>query len=289
MIFDENGNMAFQSGDQVLNINDVPDYFNKDFKSADTLININSDIYNAGQKLDPTMSNMYRQKILNMIRQGGRETTLSLATDDLIQEGGLGIVDEDLLYNPERQEELEQVVVDNYMNILNGSANAGYQKKQAAIKKSQASSSPTAYKYGQSTRDDLQIYSQPASTAYTSLKSEIDKIDNMTLLPQDAKKGGDKIQRKVDVINEVMKNTNSSFEPLVEQDGVIYVSDEDGNGTPIDLSTNESLIDFILNNIGDGIGDDAKMVLRQQLRGLKMSSSSSKPVKLTEEEQASLF
>lgn len=289
MIFDENGNMAFQSGDQVLNINDVPDYFNKDFKSADTLININSDIYNAGQKLDPTMSNMYRQKILNMIRQGGRETTLSLATDDLIQEGGLGIVDEDLLYNPERQEELEQVVVDNYMNILNGSANAGYQKKQAAIKKSQASSSPTAYKYGQSTRDDLQIYSQPASTAYTSLKSEIDKIENMTLLPQDAKKGGDKIQRKVDVINEVMKNTNSSFEPLVEQDGVIYVSDEDGNGTPIDLSTNESLIDFILNNIGDGIGDDAKMVLRQQLRGLKMSSSSSKPVKLTEEEQASLF
>ena len=31
MIFDANGNMAFQSGDQVLNLNDVPDYFNKDF------------------------------------------------------------------------------------------------------------------------------------------------------------------------------------------------------------------------------------------------------------------
>jgi hypothetical protein len=269
MIFDANGNMAFQSGDQVLNINDIPDYFNKDFKSADTLININSDIYNAGQKLDPTMSNMYRQKILNMIRQGGRETTLSLATDDLIQEGGLGIVDEDLLYNPERQEELEKVVVDNYMNILNSSANSGYNKKQAAIKKSQKSTSSTAYKYGQSTRDDLQIYSQPTKTAYASLKSEIDKIDNMTLLPQDAKTGGNKIQRKVDAINEVMKSTNSSFEPLVEQDGVIYVPDEEGNGTAIDLSTNESLIDFILNNIGDGIGDDAKMVLRQQLKGLK--------------------
>ena len=289
MIFDENGNMGFQSGDQVLNINDIPDYFNKDFKSADTLININSDIYNAGQKLDSTMSNMYRQKILNMIRQGGRETTLSLATDDLIQEGGLGIVDEDLLYNPERQEELEQVVVDNYMNILNSSANSGYAKKQAAIKKSQKSSSPTAYKYGQSTRDDLQIYSQPASNAYTSLKSEIDKIDNMNLLPQDAKTGGNKIQRKVDVINEIMKSTNSSFEPLVEQDGVIYVPDEEGNGTAIDLSTDESLIDFILNNIGDGIGDDAKMVLRQQLKGLKTRNSTSKPIKLTQEEQDSLF
>ena len=132
MIFDANGNMAFQSGEQVLNLNDVPDYFNKDFKSADTLININSDIYNSGQKLDPTMSNMYRQKILNMIRQGGRETTLSLATDDLIQEGGLGIVDEDLLYNPERQDELEKVVVDSYMNVLNSSANSGYNKKANA-------------------------------------------------------------------------------------------------------------------------------------------------------------
>ena len=160
MIFDVNGNMAFQSGEQVLNLNDIPDYFNKDFKSADTLININSDIYNAGQKLDPTMSNMYRQKILNMIRQGGRETTLSLATDDLIQEGGLGIVDEDLLYNPERQEELEQVVVDNYMNILNSSAESGFKKKAdaaaaAASAKSNNNKSNPFKGYGQANEDFL--------------------------------------------------------------------------------------------------------------------------------------
>ena len=160
MIFDENGNMAFQNGDAVVNINDVPDYFNKDFKSADTLININSDIYNAGQKLDPTMSNMYRQKILNMIRQGGRETTLSLATDDLIQEGGLGIVDQDLLYNPERQEELEQVVVDNYMSILNSSADAGFKKKAdaaaaAAAAKGNNNKSNPFKGYGQANEDFL--------------------------------------------------------------------------------------------------------------------------------------
>ncbi len=272
MIFDANGNMAFQSGEQVLNLNDVPDYFNKDFKSADTLITINSDIYGAGQKLDPTMSNMYRQKILNMIRQGGRETTLSLATDDLIQEGGLGIVDEDLLYNPERQEELEQTVVDNYMNILNGSANAGYNKKQAAIKKSQGSSNSSTYKYGQATRDDLQIYSRPAQQTYSDLKSKLDEINSSGM--------NDPIELKVTEINKIMKNSNSNFKPLVLQDGVIYVNtgelDEDGDpkGIPIDLSTDESLVDFVINNIGEGIGDDAKMVLKQQLKGAKPKAKS---------------
>jgi hypothetical protein len=274
MIFDENGNMAFQSGDQVLNINDVPDYFNKDFKSADTLININSDIYNAGQKLDSTMSNMYRQKILNMIRQGGRETTLSLATDDLIQEGGLGIVDEDLLYNPERQEELEQVVVDNYMNILNSSANAGYQKKQAAIKKSQASSSPTAYKYGQSTRDDLQIYSKPAQKTYSDLKSKIKEIDSNGM--------NDPIELKVAEVNKILKSNNPDFQDLViNNDGSVHMLTFDKKGDEIvddegfsvtkkiDFNDNNSVIELIISSLGSGVGEDAKAILRQQLRGLK--------------------
>jgi len=274
MIFDANGNMAFQSGDQVLNINDIPDYFNKDFKSADTLININSDIYNAGQKLDPTMSNMYRQKILNMIRQGGRETTLSLATDDLIQEGGLGIVDEDLLYNPERQEELEQVVVDNYMNILNSSANSGYAKKQAAIKKSQASSSPTAYKYGQSTRDDLQIYSSPAKQTYSDLKSKIKEIDSNGM--------NDPIELKVAEVNKILKSNNPDFQDLViNDDGSVHMLTFDKKGNEIiddegfsvtkkiDFNDNNSVVELVISSLGSGISDDAKMILRQQLKGLK--------------------
>ena len=99
----------------------------------------------------------------------------------------------------------------------------------------------------------------------------------------------DPIELKETEINKIMKNSNSNFEPLVLQDGVIYVSVDEGNGTPIDLSTDESIIDFVVSNIGKGIGDDAKMVLRQQLKGLKTSSSTSKPINLTEEEQAALF
>lgn len=268
MIFDENGNMGFQSGDQVLNINDIPDYFNKDFKSADTLININSDIYNAGQKLDSTMSNMYRQKILNMIRQGGRETTLSLATDDLIQEGGLGIVDEDLLYNPERQEELEQVVVDNYMNILNSSANSGYEKKQAASAAALAAKNKNkgnnSFNYGQRINADLEIYQQKSLDTYKSISTQLPTLNDPQL--------------KVDFINKTLKQGNSqALEVKVDEDG-IYIEFENERGRiekldpGFDLNNPVSMVDFILDNVGGDLDADAREIVRQTM--LKQSKSS---------------
>ena len=261
MIFDANGNMAFQSGDQVLNINDIPDYFNKDFKSADTLININSDIYNAGQKLDPTMSNMYRQKILNMIRQGGRETTLSLATDDLIQEGGLGIVDEDLLYNPERQEELEQVVVDNYMNILNSSANSGYAKKQAASAAALAAKNKNkgnnSFNYGQRINADLEIYQQKSLDTYKSISTNLPKFNDPKL--------------KVDFLNKTLKQGNSqALEIKLDDDGIyIEFENERGRIEKLDpgfkLDDPVSMVDFILDNIGGDLDADAREIVRQTM------------------------
>ena len=261
MIFDANGNMAFQSGDQVLNLNDVPDYFNKDFKSADTLININSDIYNAGQKLDPTMNNMYRQKILNMIRQGGRETTLSLATDDLIQEGGLGIMDQDLLNNPERQEELEQTVVDNYMNILNSSANSGYKKKSDAAAAAAAAKNKNkgnnGFNYGQRINADLEIYQQKSLDTYSSITSQLPTLNDPQL--------------KVDFINKTLKQGNSeALEVKVDKEGVyVEFTTERGKIERRDpgfkLDDTVSMIDFILDNVGGDLDADAREIVRQRM------------------------
>jgi hypothetical protein len=261
MIFDENGNMAFKSEDSVLNLNDVPDYFNKDFKSADTLININSDIYNSGQKLDPTMNNMYRQKILNMIRQGGRETTLSLATDDLIQEGGLGIMDQDLLNNPERQEELEQTVVDNYMNILNSSANSGYKKKSDAAAAAAAAKNKNkgnnGFNYGQRINADLEIYQQKSLDTYSSITSQLPTLNDP--------------QSKVDFINKTLKQGNSeALEVKVDKDG-IYIEFENERGRiqkldpGFDLNNPVSMVDFILDNVGGDLDADAREIVRQRM------------------------
>jgi len=261
MGFDGNGNLSFVGGDgTATGLNDIPDFFNKDFKSADALINMNSSIYNSGQKLDGPTSNMYRQKVLNMVKKGGRETLLSLATDDLIQQGGLGIVDQDLLYNPERHTELEAAVVENYMNILTNSATTGYNKKHAASVAAQKKTNGGSdnYKYGQATRDDLQIYSKPAKTTYDDLSAKLKDLDD--------KGYNDPIEAKMRIINDVLSNANGEFIPLVIDDGEILTRQGEYD-VPLDISTDDKMIDFIVNNIGGSIGEDAKMVLKQQLKG----------------------
>ena len=258
MSFDPNGNLSFIDfeGNETA-LNNIPDFFNKDFQSADALINMNSTIYNAGAKLDGPTKNMYRQKVLNMVKKGGRETLLSLATDDLIQQGGLGIVDQDLLTNPARHDELEQAVVESYMNILNNSADVGFQKKQKT--KSSNSNTSSNVKYGQATRDDLNIYEEPVTGTYNDIQGKLKEIEGKGL--------NDPIELQVTEINKIMKSNNSSIPDLVIQDGKVYIPTGDGNGTEIDIFNNDVLVDYVINNMGKGIGDDAKMILKRKLKG----------------------
>ena len=267
MSFDPNGNLSFIDfeGNETA-LNNVPDFFNKDFQSADALITMNSSIYNAGAKLDGPTKNMYRQKVLNMVKKGGRETLLSLATDDLIQQGGLGIVDQDLLTNPARHVELEQAVVESYMNILNNSADVGFQKKQKT--KSSNSNTSSNIKYGQATRDDLNIYEEPVTGTYNDIQGKLKEIEGKGL--------NDPIELQVTEINKIMKSNNSSIPDLVIQDGKVYADDGDGNGTEIDIFNNDVLVDYVINNMGKGIGDDAKMILKRKLKGGGTTSPSVK-------------
>jgi hypothetical protein len=267
MSFDPNGNLSFIDfeGNETA-LNNIPDFFNKDFQSADALITMNSSIYNAGAKLDGPTKNMYRQKVLNMVKKGGRETLLSLATDDLIQQGGLGIVDQDLLTNPARHVELEQAVVESYMNILNNSADVGFQKKQKT--KSSNSNTSSNIKYGQATRDDLNIYEEPVTGTYNDIQGKLKEIEGKGL--------NDPIELQVTEINKIMKSNNSSIPDLVIQDGKVYADDGDGNGTEIDIFNNDVLVDYVINNMGKGIGDDAKMILKRKLKGGGTTSPSVK-------------
>ena len=292
MSFDPNGNLSFIDfeGNETA-LNNIPDFFNKDFQSADALINMNSTIYNAGAKLDGPTKNMYRQKVLNMVKKGGRETLLSLATDDLIQQGGLGIVDQDLLTNPARHDELEQAVVESYMNILNNSADVGFQKKQ----KTKSSNSNTSdYKYGQATRDDLKIYSKPAQETYGNLKSKIKEIDSNGM--------NDPIELKVTEVNKILKSNNPDFQDLViNDDGSVHMLVFDKNGNEIiddegfsetkkiDFNDNNSVVELIISSLGSGISEDAKAVLRQQMKGGRTTSPSKPVVELTQEEKDKLF
>jgi hypothetical protein len=71
-----------------------------------------------------TRRNMIRQKLNNMISAGGRDTLLSLASDDFVIEGGLGLQDPSL-FDKKNEALLKQAVLDGYMSVLEDSAAQG--------------------------------------------------------------------------------------------------------------------------------------------------------------------
>ena len=119
----ESGRLTFGEG---ATLDDAPKYATKDFETAKSLIDLNSTLYNAGQPMDKGKEGVVRMQIRNALSKGGRDAVLSMATDDYIMPGGLGIQDQDLLYNPERTKELSQFVEDQYVAMLSQTANDGY-------------------------------------------------------------------------------------------------------------------------------------------------------------------
>jgi hypothetical protein len=125
MMFNENGTLAFKDGDgNITQFSDLPDYFNKDYKTGDAIQKMAADIYKSGQPFNPATKMMHRNKLQSMVEQGGIETLYSLANDDFFNMNGLGIPDE-VLKNPERRDEVEDMVIDQYLNVLEQQAASG--------------------------------------------------------------------------------------------------------------------------------------------------------------------
>ena len=103
---------------------DINKPFLKDFAAADAILKMNESLYKSGQSLTGARRNMIAQRLKNLISKGGRDTLMSLASDDFIMEGGLGLQDP-MLFEPENQDALKQAVLDGYMNVLDASAAQG--------------------------------------------------------------------------------------------------------------------------------------------------------------------
>ena len=106
------------------NYSDIQKPFLKDFGSADAIMQMNESLYSSGKSLKGARRNMIEQKLKNIISKGGRDALMSLASDDFIMEGGLGLQDP-MLFEPENQDALKQAVLDGYMNVLSASADQG--------------------------------------------------------------------------------------------------------------------------------------------------------------------
>lgn len=117
----ESGRLAI-GDDGAMTMDNLPKMYYKDHGVAKEFVDLNSTLYTEGQPLDEGRATIVRMQIQGMLDKGGPNAVRSLAMDDHIVPGGLGI-DVDL-YSPQ---ELKQVVSDQLFNLLQQSAQGGYQ------------------------------------------------------------------------------------------------------------------------------------------------------------------
>lgn len=129
----EGGNLNFWNNDkeEYESYTDVEKPFLKDFKSANNILSLNEKVYGAGSSLSGARQNMIRNKLKNMISSGGRDTLLSLASDDFLIEGGLNLEDPSL-FDPANQDLLQDEVINSYMDALIDTAAQGARDKKPA-------------------------------------------------------------------------------------------------------------------------------------------------------------
>jgi len=167
----DGGNISFFTGgisedgqNYIINkeLNDLPKYFNKDFKTANKIVELNKDIYSKGNKLDAASSDFLKLQLKTMMAEGGRETVISLATDDFIIDGGLGL-DPALVNDESRHDELTNIVIDQYLKMFQKTAAAGYSVAEQKRKK------------------DLQRYNRTGGTGTSGLKMTAGLKQEVTL------------------------------------------------------------------------------------------------------------
>jgi len=128
----ENGNITFHLPDgSTVKGSDLPKYFNKNAKSAQKLIDLNSTAYKNGGEWDVPTRDHYQRQVKLIVREEGREGLLSLATDDFLDEP---LIDKHgpnaWLLEPEYHDQLEDFVINSWVDGIQTASTTGYDKRQ---------------------------------------------------------------------------------------------------------------------------------------------------------------
>lgn len=139
MIISDSGDLMFENDGGAIKFNDLPDYTVKDNAAAGEILNMNEQAFKSKSPLSKGQEQIYRLKLNKMMNN--RDTVKSLAMDDFIMEGGLGL-DRNLIFDDSRSEELRETVVNSYLDMFKNTALDSYNTNQSkgAFKGGSASS-----------------------------------------------------------------------------------------------------------------------------------------------------
>ena len=137
----ENGQLFFGNSEMGFsNFNDVPDVYNKDYVNANKILAQTEKIFDKGEKLSDNDKLFYGNSLMEMMNQGGVNTVMSLAFDKLWSPNPMldksnykniiaAIRGDDAGRAGQAMEILKNDLQEQYMILLNGQADAGYENK----------------------------------------------------------------------------------------------------------------------------------------------------------------
>jgi hypothetical protein len=199
-------------------------------------------VYSAGSSLSGARQNMIRNKIKNMISSGGRDTLLSLASDDFLIEGGLNLSDPSL-FEPANQDLLQDAVLNSYMDALSDTAAQGARDKKPARGKGSGG-------FSGALQDEINLSGPVVNKAM--------QFSEISQMPE----GGDKASSVVQYINSIdptakerpYVSRNYMFKEFMEE---MDYDDDEVEEAQEDFTNNYGnfqVFKFNPGNVGDSIG-----------------------------------
>lgn len=123
------GNILFNNKGKKEALQSYVNYAMKDYATAQNILDLNNKLYKSGRKMDMPLKQMVEASLREQLGKGGRNTLMSLWTDNLVP--GLDYKSIDKSYfNPENTQALFDLTVQKLSNGMEQVANQGYIAKQ---------------------------------------------------------------------------------------------------------------------------------------------------------------
>lgn len=137
------GNILFNNKGKKEALQSYVNYAMKDYATAQNILDLNNKLYKSGRKMDMPLKQMVEASLREQLGKGGRNTLLSLWTDNLVP--GLDYKSIDKSYfNPENTQALFDLTVQKLSNGMEQVANQGYIAKQPKQRISTSTSSKSS-------------------------------------------------------------------------------------------------------------------------------------------------
>ena len=231
--------------------------FLKDFEGADQIMKLNENAYNSGQVLQGARKNLMRQRLNNTISKGGRDSLLSLASDDFIIEGGLNIEDPSL-FEPENEQLLKDLVIDSYMDAFVESSIQGANEKRPSSRSQSGGYSGAVQdeiNANQSLATQLLDFSGKTAGNANSVVETVNSLDSSST---NAKYISQANLYEMFLEGEGLKNNTESSKLFIDEFGNYDVyrynpsQPHNSRGIQLDTQDPQAVYNFYINNSGMG-------------------------------------